>query len=75
MLDLHPYRRKIAKFSCKFPSVWTENSVHMRINVRPYGRPIANSWCQQIEVTAAYVHLMHQYTQFICDTMPDGQPM
>jgi len=26
-------------------------------------------------VTAAYVHLMHQYTQFICDTMPDGQPM
>jgi len=29
----------------------------------------------EIRRTASNVHLVHQYTQFICDTMPDRQPM
>jgi len=29
----------------------------------------------EIRRTAADVHLMHQYTQFICDTMSDRQPV
>jgi len=29
----------------------------------------------EIRWTATYVHLMHQYTQFICDTMPHRQPI
>jgi len=32
----------IAKFRCKFPSIWTENSIYMRINFHPYGWKIAN---------------------------------
>jgi len=40
-VNFRPYRRKIAKFNCKFPYLWTENSVYMCINFRPYGRKIA----------------------------------
>jgi len=39
-----PYGPKIVKFSCKFPSVRMENSEYMRINFRPHGRKIANSY-------------------------------
>jgi len=34
------YGQKIVKFSCKFPSVWTENSELLH-NFRPYGQKIA----------------------------------
>jgi len=44
LLNQRSYGWKIAIFKCKFPSVRTENSVYMRINFRPYGRKIANSY-------------------------------
>ena len=39
-----PSGLKIAKFNCKYPSIWTENSVYMCVNFRPYGWKIANSY-------------------------------
>ena len=64
-LNFRPYRRKIGKFSCKFPSIRTENNIYRWIYTKcSIGRRIGKCCSTRIKVKSCILVLITR--TFLC---------